>query len=98
MRRVGRSKRARDRQKWQRELSLKWQQTPIETCELRFPGCFGTYGLAPAHSKDRFDIHTQADFGEVVAACEKCHWHIDREMPKDERLRIVKAAIADRTI
>lgn len=79
-------------------MSAYWQSHPVTYCELRFPGCFGTYGLAPAHSRDRRDIHTAADFGEVVAACEKCHWHIDREMPKDERLRIVKEVIANRVI
>lgn len=82
---------------WARELSKYWQNKGvIEYCELRFDGCFGTYGLAPAHSKDRRDIHTKEDFFEVVCSCSKCHFHLDREMPKDERLRIVKETIERR--
>lgn len=84
---------------WARELSQYWQRKGvIEYCELRFEGCFGTYGLAPAHSKDRRDIHTKADFFQVVCACSFCHNVIDRQMPKDERLRIVKETIQRREI
>lgn len=84
---------------WARALSKYWQDKGvIEYCELRFGGCFGTYGLAPAHSKDRRDIHTKQDFFEVVCACNFCHTVIDRQMPKDERLRIVKETIERRTI
>ena len=68
----------------------------IEYCELRFEGCQGAYGLAPAHSKDRRDIHTKQDFFEVVAACAKCHFHIDREMSKEDRLQLVRDVIARR--
>lgn len=82
---------------WARELSQYWQKRGvIEFCEVRFPGCVGTYGLAPAHSKDRGDIHDKETFFEVVAACSECHFHLDREMSKEERLRIVKEVIANR--
>lgn len=79
-----------------RALAKQWAANPIEYCELRFPGCVGTYGLAPAHSRDRRDIKTRDEFFEVVAACEKCHFHADREMPKDQRLELFKRTIEER--
>lgn len=81
---------------WHRKLANDWRHNPITYCEVRFNGCFGTYGLAPAHSKDRRDIHTEEDFREVVAACAKCHWILDREISKASRLQIVKNLIASR--
>lgn len=82
---------------WARELSLYWQRRGrIEYCELRFPVCVGTHGLAPAHSKDRDEIYTKADFWEVVAACSECHFYADRKMPKEERLKLFKQVIANR--
>lgn len=81
---------------WHRQLADHWKYQPIEYRELRFTGCVGRYGLAPAHSKDRRDIHTKEDFFQVVAGCSECHWKLDREMPKDERLRIVQEVIANR--
>lgn len=90
---------SRKHRPWHRALAKKAVQVPITYCEARFPTiCVGTYGLAPAHSKDRRDIHTQEDFEECIAACERCHFHLDREMPKDERLRLVKDIIANRDI
>lgn len=83
---------------WHKALAAKWKAQPIEYCEVRFNECVGRYGLAPAHSLDRRDIHTKEQFFEVVAACEKCHWKLDREMPKDERLRIVRETIQKREI
>lgn len=105
LRRRGKSTKARKQAQWQRENSEEWRDR-ITTCEVRFDCCVDTYGLAPAHSKDRVDTYSkwrsdaenEADFKEVVAACEKCHWRLDREMPKDERLHIVKAIIARRSL
>jgi hypothetical protein len=88
--------RKRQHNTWQRRLSQHWQQNPITHCEVRFEGCYGTYGLAPAHSKDRGDIHTESDFGEVVAACQHCHCYLDHKMSKDERLVTVKEIIQRR--
>lgn len=81
---------------WHRKLAKWAAENPITYCEVRFEGCWGTYGLAPAHSKDRDEIHTEADFNECVAACGFCHTRLDTKMPKDERLRIVKEVIANR--
>lgn len=82
---------------WHRELSAYWQRRGvIEYCEVRFKGCFGTYGLSPAHSKDRRDIHSREDFFEVVAACGHCHTILDQKMNKADRLRTVRELIERR--
>jgi hypothetical protein len=70
--------------KWQRELSAYWQQNPITYCEVRLKGCFGTYGLAPAHSKKRYDIKTKEEFFQVVAACLSCHRVLDEQMSHED--------------
>lgn len=81
---------------WHRELAEHWKWNPIEYCEVRFPKCFGTYGLSPAHSRKRKDIKTKEQFFEVVAACESCHNKLDREMSHEEMERVVKEIIANR--
>lgn len=82
---------------WHRELADHWKRKGvIEYCEVQFDGCTKTYGLAPAHSKDRDDIHTKEDFFEVVAADSHCHWILDRVMSKEDRLAKVKEIIARR--
>jgi len=84
---------------WHRELSQYWQNKGvIETCEVRMPGCFGTYGLSPAHSKDRDEIHSKEEFFEVVCACNFCHTALDQKMSKDARLIFVKAIIEQRDV
>lgn len=92
------SARSRERARWQRELSAYWQQHPITYCEVRFEGCFGTYGLSPAHSKKRFDIETKQEFFEVVAACQKCHERLDQKMSHAEMERTVKRIIEQREV
>ncbi len=82
---------------WARELSEYWQRRGvIEWCEVRLTGCFGRYGLSPAHSKDRDEIDNKAEFFEVVAACKRCHDHLDQRMGKDERLELVRELIEKR--
>lgn len=82
---------------WQRELSLYWQERTMPNyCEIQIKDICINIFLSPAHSKDRGDIHTKEDFFEICWGCEKCHFHIDREMPKDERLRLVKEIIENR--
>lgn len=85
---------------WHRKLSRDWQRAGVlENCEIQFPGeCLGNYGLAPCHSKDRDEIHTEADYREVVGGCQRCHFIADREMPKEERLRLFKDIIANRNV
>lgn len=99
MNRYGKSNRSRERRQWAKELSEYWQaKGTIDYCELRLPGCVGTFGLAPAHSLDRRYIHTREQYFEVLALCQKCHWIVDREMPKDERERLFKEVIANREL
>jgi hypothetical protein len=88
---------ARRHRAMHRRTAAKAKRNPITYCEARFPSlCVGTYGLAPAHSKDRIDIKTQADFDECIACCEKCHFHLDREMSKADRLEFIRDVIARR--
>lgn len=61
----------------------------IEFCELRFPGCMRTFGLAWAHSKKRNHIalsgeERHRELREAVKACQYCHNLI--EYPKPEQL------------
>lgn len=81
---------------WQRELSQYWQQRPIEYCEVRLEGCFGTFGLAPAHSRKRREIETKDQFFEVVAACLNCHRKLDEQMSHEEMEATVKQIITSR--
>lgn len=90
------NKRAKLHKQWQRELSEYWQANPIETCEVRFEGCWGTYGLSPAHSRKRRKIENKEQFFEVVAACQFCHRTLDEKMSQDEMEQIVKTIIVNR--
>ena len=88
---------AKLRRKWGRELSQHWQSKGVlQYCEIRLPGCFGTYGLSPAHSKDRDEIHTREDFFEVVCSCNYCHQYADQKMAKEDRVELFKAIIQRR--
>lgn len=81
---------------WHRRLAKKWAANPITYCEVRFEGCWGTYGLSPAHSKDRDEIRNEKDFAECVAACGFCHRQLDQKMSKEDRLATVKDIISRR--
>lgn len=88
--------RKRQHNAWNRQLSAYWKQNPIETCEVRFEGCFGTYGLGPAHSLRRFKIRTKEEFFEVVAACMKCHETLDQKMTPEACQAKVREIIHNR--
>jgi len=82
---------------WQRQLSEDWQERGMPNyCEVRIPNVCINIFLTPAHSKDRGDIDTIEEFFEIVWACEKCHFYLDRKMVKADRLAIVKEIIANR--
>ena len=81
---------------WERDLAKLWRSNPITFCEVRFEGCYGTYGLAPAHSMRRGRIDTKEKFFEVVAACKFCHDTLDQKMTPDECLEKVREIIAAR--
>lgn len=82
---------------WHRELSAYWQANPITYCEVRLKGCWGTYGLSPAHSRKRRKIETKEQYFEVVAACGFCHRFLDEKMSHEEMEQTVKAVIQQRT-
>ena len=82
--------------KWHRDLARYWSANPITHYEVLMPGCFGTYGLAPAHSRRRFKIKTKDQFFQVVAACQFCHQYLDQKMTPDECEAKVKEIIASR--
>lgn len=88
--------RYKERKRWQRELSIYWQANPISYCEVRFTGCFGTYGLAPAHSRKRRMIENKEQYFEVVAACQFCHDQLDQRMTHEEMEWAVKDIISNR--
>lgn len=83
---------------WHRELAEYWKQRPITYCEIRLPGCFGTYGLAPAHSRKRREIETKEQYFEVIAACTFCHNFLDQQMSHEQMERTVKEVIANREL
>jgi hypothetical protein len=87
---------AKERKRWHRELAAYWKQNPITTCEVRFQGCFGTFGLAPAHSRKRRMIENKEQFFEVVAACQFCHRKLDEQMSHAEMEQTVKQIINNR--
>lgn len=82
--------------KWHRELADYWKANPITYCEIRFDGCFGTYGLAPAHSRKRREIENKEQYFEVVAACLFCHRRLDEQMSHEDMEKTVKEVIAKR--
>lgn len=67
----------------------------ITTCEIKFPGCMGDFGIAPAHRHKRDwyngNIKLLADYNQWVAACQYCHDKIEmnRELTEEtfNRLR-----------
>lgn len=69
----------------------------LDFCEIRLPGCMGTFGIAPAHKHKRVwykgNPELLADYNEWVAACQACHdkIEVDKELTKVwfERLRPV---------
>lgn len=52
----------------------------ITSCELRFPNCMGTFGIAPAHKRPRIFYRTVEElayFQNYVWACQACHQRLD---------------------
>jgi len=91
------STRSRQTAKWHHELIRWWVLNDMpRTCELRYAGCMGRFGLALAHSLKRREIHTREQYFEVVAACQKCHERLDLKMSHAEMQTAVKAVIAGR--
>lgn len=55
------------------KLKEKFERLGITRCEL----CFGTFGLAFAHSKKRRFILTDEELEEVALLCQPCHEKIE---------------------
>lgn len=87
---------AKQRRRWHLMLKAQWQGKEITTCEVRFDGCVGSFGLAPAHSRKRRLIETREQYFEVVAACQKCHEILDQNMSHETMEATVKSIIAKR--
>lgn len=90
------SKRANQNRKWEATLKREWATKGINYCELRFPDCMGTFGLALAHSKKRRYIYTKSDYWSVVLACQKCHEVLDLRMSHEDMETTVKEIIESR--
>lgn len=62
--------------KWNRvraKLKQRFESAGITRCEV----CFGTFGLAFAHSKKRRFILTDEDWEQVALLCQPCHEKIE---------------------
>jgi hypothetical protein len=69
------------------------EEENISTCEIRFDGCEGTFGIAPAHRyprdwykrKENYDtdptpedfIKKLSDKDQWLAGCQRCHARLD---------------------
>jgi hypothetical protein len=59
------------------KLKKLWLELGIESCELRLPGCMGTWAMGAAHSKKSRFLVTKEDWMEACLACCKCHETIE---------------------
>lgn len=62
--------------KWNRvkaKLKKEFESAGITRCEE----CYGTFGLAFAHSKKRRFIQTDEDWMDVALLCQPCHERIE---------------------
>ena len=64
-----------------RKIATQCFDLGIETCEIRFPGCMGTFGIAPAHKQPREWYRTKPELlyhrDHWRAACQWCHEILD---------------------
>jgi len=80
--------------KWNRikaKLKTKFEAMGVTRCEL----CFGTFGLAFAHSKKRRLITTDEDWEEVALLCQPCHEKIEFS-GHDNMAEAIRAIITER--
>lgn len=88
-------KRTEANKKARRLIAEKCEELGLERCEIRFPGCMDTFGVAPAHRHKRDwysgNVEKLADYNEWVCACQFCHDRIEvsRELTEEtfKRLR-----------
>lgn len=79
MKRVG--KIGRINQEARKKIALYCAEHSLSHCELLFPGCMGTFGVAPAHKEKREWYRTRPellyDRSHFKIACQFCHEILD---------------------
>ena len=62
----------------------------LNYCEIKLPGCTGSWPLAPAHREKRAwykgDIELLSDYNEWVSACVVCHDQIEHNKKLTEEI------------
>lgn len=58
----------------------------ITTCEVRLPGCMGSFGLSFAHRYKRNDPRCQHSFEQTRLACASCHQKIEYNKELTEKV------------
>lgn len=62
-------------------IADKCEELGIESCEIGFPGCMRTFGVAPAHHRPRIwyrgDVKALSDYKNWVVADSYCHEILD---------------------
>lgn len=78
---------------WTREkhkLKKIYKEKEIETCEIRFEKCMGTFGLSFAHRHKRIWYYDKlgllGSFNETVLACGSCHAEIEKDKELTEEV------------
>ncbi len=89
-----------DGPKWQEikpEVKNKFEEAGINSCEVRWEGCTGSYKLYRtfAHSLRRRRITTKEQMEEVLWACQHCHSILDARK-EYETYAIVRKIISER--
>lgn len=92
----GKSTRSVQNREWDAELKAWFGTLGIDSCEIRFAGCMGRFGLALCHSKKRRYVLTKADYFEVCAGCVKCHEQMDNNMSHEAMADKVREIIEKR--
>jgi hypothetical protein len=84
----------RTKHRWSINARLKhlWEELGITSCELRLPGCVGTFAMGAAHSKKSRFLITDADWMHACLACTHCHQLIEA-WPHDQMFKVVSDAI-----
>lgn len=64
-----------------KSIASQCEEMGLERCELRFPFCNGTFGLAPAHKHPREWYRGRgellSDWHHWIVACQYCHEILD---------------------
>ena len=88
-------KRTAKRRAINQRLKKLWEAAGITSCELRLPGCLGSWAMGAAHSKKSRFLITDEDWMEAALSCCKCHETIEA-WSHEEMHKAVTDAIARR--